>query len=146
MSGPDNVGTHRYTVDGRFPGTVHVVGLFRSVTLTARSHSIALGRRLTLEGRLTIDNQNAPFCFAAYRQVMLVLARHDRSQSFKRIAMFPVRASHRLSRHAVNDRCTYTWQRNFRPRLSTTYISKTFGSTYFWKAATSRPLTISVRP
>jgi hypothetical protein len=76
---------------------------------------------------------------------MRVLARHDRSQPFKRIAMFPIGGPPQ-SKKAVDNRCTYTWQRKVRPGQPTTYIAGTFGRLHVFKRATSRPFTVRVRP
>ena len=118
-SGPTRVGTYHYTVDGTFPGTVHVVGLFRAVTIGARTDTIKLGRRVKLQGRLTFDSEGPGFCGPRSGAVLLLLARHGRGQPFKRIAMFPV-AGQPDSKRTVNDRCSYGWQREVRPGLSTT--------------------------
>jgi hypothetical protein len=142
--GPTRVGTYYYTVDGEFPGTVHVVGLFRSVSVTARPHTIRFGGGVKLLGQLTLDNEGGPFCPSAYRDVILLLARHRPSQPFRRIAMFPISGRPR-SKRAVNNRCTYAWQRKVRPVQSTTYIAKTSGGLYAFKPATSRPVTVEVR-
>lgn len=138
------VHTYRYTVDGTFPGTIHVVGLFRSLTMTARTHAIRLGGRVTLVGRLTISNEGAPYCLPRESDPQLVLARHDAGQRFSRIAMFPM-AGRPHSKRAVDNRCTYSWQRTFRPGRSTTYIAKTFGGLVVFKPAASRPVTVRVR-
>ena len=140
-----SVHTYRYTVDGTFPGTVRVVGLPRSVSLTARAHTIKLGSRVKLQGRLAFDNMGAPFCASGNGgRVVLVLARHRPSDPFKRIAMFPARG--RYSKTAVNNRCTYRWQREVRPGISTTYIAKTFGWNFVYKPARTKPFTVLVRP
>jgi hypothetical protein len=73
------VSKHPYTVDGGFPGTVEVVGLARSVSLTARTHTIALGRRLTLHGQETLDSAGDPVCYGG-RGTVFLLARHERSR------------------------------------------------------------------
>ncbi len=143
-AGPNRPGTYSYTVDDTFPGTVHVVGVFRSVTMTARTHTITLGRRVELHGELTNGNMGGPFCASTRGQVLLVLARQQGTQRFKRIAMFPV-AGKPGSKKAVDNRCTYAWHRKVRPGLSTTYIVKTFGGLTFWRQATSRPFTVSVQ-
>lgn len=142
--GPNRPGTYPYSVDGKFPGTIDVVGLFRSLTLTAGAHTIRLGSRVTLLGQLTIANEGAPFCGLRESDPIVVLARHDPSQPLRRIAMFPM-AGRSRSKRAVNNHCTYSWQRRFRPGLSTTYIAKTFGGLQVFKPATSRPVTVRVR-
>jgi plastocyanin len=144
-AGPNRTGTYPYTVDGKSPGTVHVVGLFRSVTVTARTHTIRLGRGIELHGEITIANQGSPFCAPAFGQALLVLARHARTQPVKRIAVFSAAGRRPHSKRAVNDRCSYSWQRLVRPGLSTTYMVKTFGGLSVWRSATSRPFAVLVR-
>jgi len=143
--GPTRRGTYRYTVDGTFPGTVHVVGIFRSVSLTARTHTIRLGSRVTLRGRVTIGNEGAPFCVPRYGEPMLLLARHEPSQSFRRIAMFAI-GGRSESKRPVHNRCTYNWRRKVRPGRSTAYVAKAFGGLFAFEPATSRPVTVQVRP
>jgi hypothetical protein len=101
----DRVHTYRYTVDGRFPGTIHVVGLFRSVTMTAVTHTIRLGSRIRLHGQVTFDSEGPGFCDPSAGEVLLVLARHARGRPFKRIAMFPI-AGRPRSKRTVNARCS----------------------------------------
>ena len=105
------VGSFGYSVDGRFPGKVVVVALARSVSLTARTHSVRLGSQLTLHGQETFDNGGAPFCShggGLAETGLRVLARHAAGQPFKRIAMFSLRTpTHkRPGKHG----CSYLWQ------------------------------------
>jgi plastocyanin len=139
------VSRHAYTVDGRFPGTVLVLGLARSVSLTARTHTVALGRRLTLHGKITFESWRTPGCTDAFPFSLAILTRHDRSQQFTRIAYFPVRPT-RKNTPATNNPCTYVWKRSFRPGVATTYIAKVRGYARIWRLATSRPFTVQIRP
>jgi plastocyanin len=138
------VSSHTYTVDGQFPGKVLVVGLARSVSLTARTHTIALGSQLRLHGQITFDISDVmPNCDETFS--LAILTRHDRSQPFKRIANFPVRPSNK-DKLATNSRCTDVWQRKVRPGVATTYIARVTEVARLWRAATSRPFTVLIRP
>jgi hypothetical protein len=137
------VSRHAYTVDGRFSGKVVVVGLARSVNLTARTHTIALGSQLTLHGQITFESWPDNACTDTFS--LAILTRHDRSQHFKRIANFPVRPT-KKNTPATNNRCTYVWQRNVRPGVATTYIASVTEVARIWRPATSRPFTVLIRP
>ena len=144
--GPNRRGTYHYTVDGAFPGTVHVVGVFRSVSLATRVHRIKLGSQVTLLGRVTIGEESGGgFCGTGYGDPMLILARQGLNQPFRRIAMFAP-GGRPQSKRTVHNRCTFNWQRRFRPGRSTTYIAKTFGGLFAYEPATSLPVTVHVRP
>lgn len=138
------VSSHPYTVDGQRAGTVVVVGLARSVTLTARTHTIALGRQLTLHGQETRDNQGDPVCYHAPGGTVFLFARHERSQPFKRIAIFSSKPP--KNRLATNNRCTYDWQRKVRPGTATTYIVRMTETHRIWRVATSRPFAVRISP
>ena len=140
--GNEYVSRHAYTVDGQFPGKVVVVGLPRSVSLTARTHTVALGSPLTLHGQVTFENWLGNVCD---RFPISILARHDRSQKFTRIAYLPARALQK-GKPPTSNRCTYVWQRSFRPGVATTYIAKVRGFARVWRLATSRPYTVTIRP
>lgn len=141
------VSRHAYIVDGQFPGKVMVVGLPRSVSLTARTHTIALGNQLTLHGQITFEswpeNQGEPNCTFTFS--LAILTRHDHSQQFTRIAYFPVGLT-KGNPPATKNRCTYVWQRNVRPGIATTYIARVRGLARIWRLATSRPFTVLIRP
>jgi len=142
---PVSVGRYAYTVDGKFPGTVDVVPFYRSVSLTARTHTIRLGSELTLHGRLTFkDPSGGPMlCSNGQRHPVRVLARHDRSQTFKRIAMIPVPGPKvNLFGHCANG---YAWQLKVRPGERTTYIAHVTGDLQYWEQAESRPFTVLIR-
>jgi hypothetical protein len=130
-------------VDGRLPGTVVVVGLPRSVSLTARTHTVAVGSRLKLHGQITFESWRDPICANTFS--LSILTRHGRSHNTKRIANFSVRPT-KKNTPAANDRCTYDWQRNVRPGVATTYIARVTQVPRIWKLATSRPFTVLIRP
>jgi plastocyanin len=138
------VGRYSYSVDGRFAGKVIVSALARSVSLTARAHSVRLGGRLTLHGQETFDNRTVSgVCVKGASEVLRVFARHATSQPFKRIAV--LRAGHpRTSGHGVHG-CSYRWQLEVRPGITTTYIVETDSGPWY-KQAISKPFTVLIRP
>jgi hypothetical protein len=141
---PFYVGSYPYSVDGKIPGTVDVVGFFRSVSLTAQTHTVRLGGRLNLHGQLTLTNpKGGPGLCAVgnHSPVVRVLARHDRSHPFQRIAMFALRLRGRSTSHG----CNYAWQLKVRPGLPTIYIADSKLSANLWKPATSRPFTVRIQ-
>jgi plastocyanin len=136
------VGSYTYTVDNKFPGTVVTRPWRRSVTLTARTHTIRGGTRLTLHGRLRWDFQND-----AWRPLwgpfhVIVLARHDSRHPFKPIATIPKRVPQGIRQG---------WKLNVQPGVTTTYIAKATGGTpphwqgQFWASTKSRPFTVRIR-
>jgi len=135
------VSSQSYTVDGKFPGKVVVVGLTRSVSLTARTHAVALGGRLTLHGQVTYENQGDPIC--RFSNLVRVLARNNRSEPFKRLAMFTITPP--KNTRATKNRCTLPFQFTVRPGTATTYVAKATGAARVWRVATSRPFTVLVR-
>jgi hypothetical protein len=141
---PFYVGSYPYSVDGKFPGTVDVVGFYRSVSLTAQTHTIRLGRRLRLHGQLTLTNpKGGPgLCGVGnHSPVVRVLARHDRRHPFQRIAMFVLHVGGRSTSHG----CNYAWQLKVRPGLRTIYIADSKLSADLWKPATSRPFRVTIQ-
>lgn len=136
------VGTYAYTVDGKFPGTVATKPIPRSVTLTARTHTIRSGARLTLHGmvvppgwRYHVSNPPA----WKHNVTVTVLARPDGQHSFRPIA-------------TVNPRLLSTdpgsWRLTVRPAATTTYIAKVTSQLpqgQIWTNAKSRPFTVRTR-
>ena len=132
---PFYVGGYPYTVDGKVPGMVETTPAYRSVTLTARTHTVRRGQRLTLHGRATWDNNatamatNAPF-------PVLVLARSAGSHTYTAIATVTMPGD-----VDVRD----VWHLKVRPGVATTYIAKLTGQLpggRIWQQATSRPFTV----
>jgi len=139
------VGSYAYTVDGKFHGVVVTTPLPRSVTLTARSHTIPDGTRLTLRGQV---HRRSPG--AAPPPPVVVLARHNNGQPFEPVATVHTRGAHRT---------TYGWKLVVRPNASTTYVAEVTAQRrcYYpasrcahpqgqvWANAKSRPLTVRIR-
>lgn len=136
------VSRHSYTVDGQPRGEIVVLGLPRSVSLTARTHTIRLGRQLSLHGRTSFETWLDSTCGDKF--TLVLLARPAHSPRFKRIAVFPVGANKKTPT-AVNNRCSYSWQRTVRPGIETTYIARVLGVARIWRVPTSRPFTVSIR-
>jgi hypothetical protein len=140
-----HVGSYAYAEDGKFPGTVVTMPWSRSVTLTARTHTIQDGTRLTLHGLVVQSNTGA-----APPPPVLVLARHNSKQPFKPVATVRTRGSHQA---------TYGWKLKLQPNVMTTYIAEVTAqrTCYFpasscthpqaqhWANANSRPFTVRIR-
>lgn len=138
------VGSYPYTVDGKFPGTVVTAPWPRSVTLTARTHTIRGGARLTLHGQVTRSNTGA-----APPPPVIVLARRSSQQPFKPVATVRTRGAHKA---------VYAWKLEVQPGATTTYLAEvtTQRPCYFpasrcahpqgqiWANAKSRPFTVRV--
>jgi hypothetical protein len=106
----------------------------RSVTLAATSPSIALGGSVTLLGSVDAGNPftcpPGAFCPAPPAPSVTILARHDRSHPFRRIAVVHSEA-------AGGDGSQYAWQLQVSPRRGTMYLAVSGG-------ARSRPLRVRV--
>jgi len=126
-----HAGSYAYTEDGKFPGTVVTKLWSRSVTLTARTHTIQGGTRLTLNGQVTrADWQYSPPASVE------VLARHNATQPFKPIAW--------VHPGGVGAVSAYEWKLTVRPNVTTTYIAKVPGR-QIWTNAKSRPFTVRIQ-
>jgi hypothetical protein len=139
------VGSYAYMVDGKFPGIVVTTPLSRSVSLTARTHTIRGGTRLTLHGQVTRSNS----CCSPPPPVV-VLVRHSRAQPFEPVATVRTRGS---------DQATNGWKLDVRPDVPTTYIAEVTAQRlcYFpasrcahpqgqvWADARSRAFTVRIR-
>lgn len=138
-------GSYAYTVDGRFSGRVDVVGLVRSVSLTARTHSVTRGGRLTLHGEIReVNTLGVPGrCSSLPSSSVWVLRRHNRRHPFRRIVRrVPVRRERvRPGRHG----CVYRWQLTVRPGERITYVAEMTGVLRLWRLARSRPFTVLTR-
>ena len=135
---PFYVGSYPYTVDGKVPGMVETTPASRSVTLTARTHIVRRGQRVTLHGRVTWDNNCCEFANTAPFPV-IVLARYPGSRIFKAIATVTM-----LGGGDVQD----SWRLKLRPGVATTYIAQLTGQLSggpIWQPATSRPFTVRMR-
>jgi hypothetical protein len=110
------VGNSAYTVDGKFSGTVETTPVHRVVTLTARTHTIRRGTRVTLQGQVSPPGWRHPVssppgwrCYVS----VVILARHDSKHPFRPIChpqpgpddkrsrqLAPAMAAHGASRHS----------------------------------------------
>jgi plastocyanin len=139
------VGSYAYTVDGKFPGTVVTTPLGRSVSLTARTHTIRGGTRLTLHGEVTQSHTGS-----APPPPVVVLARHNGAQPFEPVATVRTRGSHQA---------TYGWKLTVQPNVPTIYIAKVSAQRLCyspasqcahpqgqaWANAKSRPFTVRIQ-
>ena len=138
-------GTYAYTVDGKFPGTVITTPLSRSVSLTARGHTIRAGTGLTVHGHVTRSNTGA-----APPPPVIVLARHNSGQPFEPVATVRTKGDHEA---------VYGWKLDVHPEVATTYIAEVTAQRlcYYpasrcahpqgqvWANAKSRPFTVRGR-
>jgi len=135
---PFYVGSYPYTVDGKVPGMVETSPAYRSVTLTARTHRVRRGQRLTLHGTARWDNNATPLSNRAPFPV-IVLARYAGAHAFKAIATVTMPGG-----GDVQD----PWRLKVRPGVATTYIAEVTGQPpggQIWRQATSRPFTVRMR-
>src|SRR5262249_36186997 len=138
-------GSYAYTVDGKYPGMVVTSLVPRSVSLTARTHIIRSGTRLTLHGQVVRS-----YTLAAPPPPVVVLARHNSRQPFEPVATVRTRGSHQA---------TYGWRLEVHPEVATTYIAKVTAQRlcYYpasrcahphrqiWANPKSRPFTVRIR-
>jgi hypothetical protein len=135
-----SVGQYPYTVDGTTEASVVVAPNLRTVTLTARSHTIKRGKHLLLHGTLAYGGTGGgpPSRYSSIP--VIVLARHDRHQPFQRIAM--------ASEPGSSQSGGFKWQLSIHPKRTTIYIAKATyqpDSGQFWQNATSKPFKVVVR-
>ena len=134
------VGNYPYTVDGTTPASVVVTPLFRTVTLTARSHTIRQGAHLLLHGTLAYGTGGYTPPGLYSDMPVIVLARHDRHHAFQRIAMAAEPGERQSS--------GYPWQLYVHPTTTTIYIAEATEqppADQFWTNATSKPFRVVVR-
>jgi hypothetical protein len=103
-------GRYAYTVDGKYPGMVVTSLVPRSVSLTARTHMIRSGTRLTLHGQVMRSDS-----VAAPPPPVVVLARRNSRQPFEPVATVRTRGSHQA---------IYGWRLAVHPEVATTYIAR----------------------
>ena len=128
-------GQYTYTVDGTVQASVIVRLNRRTLSLTANSHTIRRGAKLTLHGELAAS---VPLPGPSLQPVT-VLARHDRGHPFRRIAVVPTRDR---GGQAV-------WRLRVRPGATTTYIAEATyqpKSIQYWQNATAKAFTVVVLP
>jgi plastocyanin len=131
------VGSYTYTVDGKFPGMAVTTPLPRAVTLTARTHSIRRGTRLTLHGQVSVTCPRP--CFAPsgrHYTSVIVLARNSSKHHFRPIATVNPRYLAKVPG---------SWTLTVQPGTTTSYIAKVTGQLpqgQIWTNGTSRPFTV----
>ncbi|HET8556434.1 MAG TPA: hypothetical protein VFL58_03900 [Gaiellaceae bacterium] len=126
------IGHFAYMVDGTIQASIDVVPEGRSVTLTARSHTIREGGSLRLHGELSVPILSPPVRPAP--QPVIVLARPDRYHPFHRIRVVT----------AVTHGWHLQWQLRVGPRARTIYIVEANSDTQFWQRAWSKSFRVSV--
>jgi len=154
------VGSYAYTVDGTFNGTVVTRPLTRSVSLKARTHTIASGTRLTLRGRVIRSYFNGTDTSTAPPPPVLVLARHNSKQPFEPVATARTSYLTDLTDYRSEpQRAMYSWKVTVQPEAATTYIVEVTAQRlcYFpasrcahtqgqvWANPKSRPFTVRIR-
>jgi hypothetical protein len=136
-------GSYAYTVDGTFPGMVVTVPMRRVVNLTALTHDIRGGTRLTLWGGVSFYCPGP--CSARYRDPVTVLARNGSKHPFRPIAT--VKARYTVS-YDGDTTFRGSWKLTVRPGGTTTYIAKVPGRVpqgRIFTDAKSRPFTVRIR-
>jgi hypothetical protein len=136
------VGNYAYTVDGTVQASLVVVADFRSVSIGARSHTIARGAQLRLHGKLHDYDLSPPG--AGPEQPIIILARHDRYHPFRPIAVVTAK----LHRPTKTDPFgQLLWQLRVRPDRRMIYIAEADSQPeggQVWQRAWSKPFRVSV--
>jgi hypothetical protein len=133
-----SVGQYSYTVDGTVPASVNVSLNPRTVTLTARRHTIKQGGRLRLHGILRYA-LNGPPSFSS-RMPVTLLARPDRHHPFRRVAV----TAKPKSRRSLSS--GFPWKLYVHPKRTTIYLAEAVSDPTHWQPARSRPFKVVVRP
>ncbi|MGZ4320039.1 MAG: hypothetical protein ACXVRD_12045 [Gaiellaceae bacterium] len=131
-------GQYPYTVDGTFQGSVIVSLNPRTVTLTARRHTITQGGRLLLHGILDFPIDSPPI-FESKMPVTL-LARHDSHHPFKRVAV-----TAKWKKRQGQGSGGFPWKLSVHPKATTIYLAEATSAADYWEPATSRPFKVVVR-
>jgi len=149
-------GSYAYTVDGKFPGTVVTKPLRRFVTLTARTHTIRGGARLSLHGQVLRSDQGS-WLSVTLPVLVVVLARHNSKQPFEPIATVRARLQGSVT-NSAHYHARYRWKLNVQPDVTTTYIAKVTSQRWclrpasrcahpqgqLWTKPKSRPFTVRI--
>jgi hypothetical protein len=130
-----SAGQYPYTVDGTVQASVIVSLNPRTVTLTARRHTIRHGARLRLHGILDYPIGSPPDLYS--RMPVTLLARSDRHHRFKRVAV-----NAKLKKRGPSG---FRWKLSVHPKRTTIYIAKATSNAGYWQPATSRPFKVVVR-
>ncbi len=150
------VGSYAYTEDGKFAGTVVTKPLRRSVTLTARTHTIRAGARLSLHGQVARSDRGSGLN-VTLPVLVVVLARHSK-QPFEPVATVRARFQGSLT-NASHYHAYYRWKLNVQPDVTTTYLAKVTSQRWcvrpaslcahpqgqLWTNPKSRPFTVRIR-
>lgn len=130
-----SAGQYPYTVDGTFQGSVIVSLNPRTVTLTAKRHTIKEGGRLLLHGMLDFPVDSPPIVES--KMPVTLLARHNSHHPFKRVAM--------TAKWRKRQASGFPWKIYVRPRRTTIYIAEATSGADYWQPAMSRPFKVVVR-
>jgi hypothetical protein len=151
------VGSYAYTVDGKFAGTVVSKPLRRFVTLTARTHTIRGGARLSLHGQVARSDRGS-WLNVTLPVLVVVLARHNSKQPFEPIATVRARFQGSLT-NSTHYQARYRWKLNVEPDGTTTYLAKVTSQRWcvrpaslcahprgqLWTNPKSRPFTVRIQ-
>lgn len=138
----DFAGDYAYTVDGKSQAQLVVEAVGRSVSLTARSHSVGRRSRVRLQGILQDANGSPPS--AGSPQPITVLARPDRYHAFRRIAVVGAKLAPRSKAAPLGE---LVWQLHVQPRAKTIYIAEANyqpKAGQVWQRAWSKPFRVRV--
>jgi hypothetical protein len=133
-----SAGQYAYTVDGTSQGSVIISLNPRTVTLTARRHTIQQGGHLLLHGILDFPIDNPPIFYTKMR--VTLLARHDSHHPFKRVAV-----TAKLKKRLGQGSGGFPWKLYVHPKATTTYIAEATSAANYWEPAMSGPFTVVVR-
>ena len=133
------VGQYPYTVDGTVQANVNVSVYSRTVTLTARRHTIKQGARLLLHGKLDYDVLGGSPPALVTRMPVTLLARANSHHPYRRVA---VTAKLKTRRSLSSG---FPWKLSVRPKKTTTYIAEATSDPSYWQPARSRPFKVVVR-
>jgi len=133
-----SAGQYAYTVDGTSQGSVIISLNPRTVTLTARRHTIQQGGHLLLHGILDFPIDNSPVFYT--KMPVTLLARHDSRHPFKSVAV-----TAKLKKRLGQGSGGFPWKLYVHPRAPTTYIAEATSYTDYWEPAMSGPFTVVVR-
>jgi hypothetical protein len=138
------VGDYAYTVDNTFQGSIVTVAGTRSVSLTARRHSIRRGSELRLHGGLHDWDLSPPG--PGSPQPIIVLARHDRYHPFRRLAVVTAKL-HQTPKSHIHPWGKLVWQIRVRPRTRMIYIAEANSQPsggQAWQRAWSKPFKVLI--
>lgn len=110
------VGQYPYAVDGTAQASIAVNALPpTTVTLIARSHTLAKAGHLRLHGRLNRSTSCGP-PIVTLRVPIVILARHNRHHPFRRLTT--------VRSEARTPNGDFAWRLNLHPKAKTIYIAE----------------------